>query len=406
MIRLEWRSIKPKEGTRDFEALARRWYSRASPPVAPSPWDQASRPEEPWARVIADADVSIVFFAGHGFAEGSHILLCECKIWSHEAQSEPGVANWEDLLKIEATRALLRSLLPMEVCRATGSWEERVAPDLADLKSRLGRVFEIRRRIVRSQEEHSRDPAPASTKQPPVESAEAEAEGADPDSRCRAIVESLRRPDLEHEERRKLILKAEVLPFRGQHAAALVPLLRQFIETYRESNVPADLVAVGSAIRNYVATAASDDAFEAAASLLKAQGRLPIPIELEVEATKMVVRKLTANPPTERDQYTELALRLEELVDAYARPRFLAREKYGAVVLNAVLGLVLTRSGRDAEVLERMRTLDVPWFQQLLARRAARLRADLLSRESGAKFADIARVLGQLSDRNPSTLAS
>ena len=28
------------------------------------------------------------------------------------------------------------------------------------------------------------------------------------------------------------------------------------------------------------------------------------------------------------------------------------------------------------------------------------------SRESGAKFADIARVLGQLSDRNPSTLAS
>ena len=146
-----------------------------------------------------------------------------------------------------------------------------------------------------------------------------------------------------------MILEAEALPFRGQQAAALVPLLRQFIEEDRESNVrilgPADLVAVGSAIRNYVATAPVDDAFEAAASLLKAQGSLPIPIELEVEVAKMVVRKLTANPPVQRDQYPELALRLEELVDDYASPRFLPREKYGAVAINAILGVVLSRSG-------------------------------------------------------------
>ena len=37
----------------------------------------------------------------------------------------------------------------------------------------------------------------------------------------------------------------------------------------------------------------------------------------------MVVRKLTANPPVQRDQYPELALRLEELVDVYAKPRLL-----------------------------------------------------------------------------------
>ena len=114
-----------------------------------------------------------------------------------------------------------------------------------------------------------------------------------------------------------------MLPFRGRQAAALTPLLKRFIEEYRESDVPADLVAVGSAIRNYVARAPVGEAFEAAASLLKSQGRLKIPIELEVEVTKMVVRKLTANPPVQRDQYPELALRLEELVDAYARPRLL-----------------------------------------------------------------------------------
>ena len=91
-------------------------------------------------------------------------------------------------------------------------------------------------------------------------------------------------------------------------------------------------------------------------------------------------------------------MRLAELVDDYARPRFLAREKHGAVALNAILGLVLTRSGRDPEVVERMRTLAVPWFQQLVGRRAARLRSDLIARDSDAKFADIVRVLGQLSE--------
>jgi hypothetical protein len=193
-----------------------------------------------------------------------------------------------------------------------------------------------------------------------------------------------------------LILESEVLPFRDQQAAALVPLLRRFIEEHRGSNVPADLVAVGSAIRNYVATASTGDAFSAAASLLKTEGRLPIPIELEVEVAKMVVRKLTANPPAERDLYPELSLRLEELVDAYARPRFLAREKHGAVALNAILGLVLTRSGRDSAVVDRMRILGVPWFQQLLGRRAIRLRSELAARDSNATLADTVFTLSQL----------
>jgi hypothetical protein len=224
-----------------------------------------------------------------------------------------------------------------------------------------------------------------------------EPEYVDPESRCEAVVTSLQRHELGHEERRNLILESEVLPFRGRQAVALAPLLRRFIEEYRESDDPADLVAVGSAIRNYVATAPVGDAIEAAASLLKEEGELEIPIELEVEVTKMVVRKLTANPPEQRDQYSELALRLEELVDVYARPRLLPREKYGAVALNAILGLVLSRSGRDAAVVERIRTLDVPWFQELLARRAARLRTDLVARDSEAKVVDIADVLEQLS---------
>jgi hypothetical protein len=218
------------------------------------------------------------------------------------------------------------------------------------------------------------------------------------------ILESLKSPKTDHDEYTKAVIEAEVTDFGPSETQDLTPLLRRFIEQYRESNVPADLVAVGSAIRTFIAIASKDDAFDLAASLLKAGSRLSLAIELEIEVSKMIVRKLTANPPAERCQYAELALRLEELVDDYARPRFLAREKHGAVALNAILGLVLTRSGRDPEVVERMRTLAVPWFQQLVGRRAAGLRSDLIARASDAKFADIVRILGQLSELDSPSL--
>jgi hypothetical protein len=216
--------------------------------------------------------------------------------------------------------------------------------------------------------------------------------------RCRAVLDSLQRPDLDHEDRRKLVCEAEFLPFRGQEAAELVPVLKRFIEQYRDSDLPLDLVAVGSAIRNYIATAPTNDALDLAAKLLKADGSHPRPIEIEIEITKMVVRKLTANPPACADRYRELALRLEEMVDDYAKPRFLARSKHGAVALNAILGLVLTRSGRDPLLLERTRNLAVPWFQQLIGRRARVLLADLVARDPDANIADLARILEQLSE--------
>jgi hypothetical protein len=229
---------------------------------------------------------------------------------------------------------------------------------------------------------------------------------ADREARCSAILAALMRADLDLNARRKLILEAELAPFSGPQAAALAPLLRQFIEAHRESNDPADSVAVGSAIRNYIATASVDEAFQAAASLLKAQERVPIPIELEVEITKMVLRKLTANPPAERNQHRDLADRLEELVDAYAKPRFLAREKYGAVALNAALALALTRSADDPQLIEKISNLGVGWFQEILARRAAKLRDDLAECQPHAKFEELGQVLGQITEANSPATAS
>ena len=76
----------------------------------------------------------------------------------------------------------------------------------------------------------------------------------------------------------------------------------------------------------------------------------------------------------------------------------LAREKHGAVALNAILGLVLTRSGDDSAVIDRVRALGVGWFQTLLGRRAGLLRSDLQARDSTMSLGELLDLLGALSD--------
>ena len=176
----------------------------------------------------------------------------------------------------------------------------------------------------------------------------------------------------------------------------MTPLLRQFIDQNRESNDPADLVAVGSAIRTFVAIASPDDAFAYAASLLQAGGRSPLPIELELELAKMVVRKLTARTPETDDPFPGLADRLRELAETYLNPRLLGREKHGAVALNAVLGLLLARSRHAPKIIVAVRGLGVPWFEQLVARRAERLKSEIEARDSAARFGEIAQWLASL----------
>ncbi len=210
------------------------------------------------------------------------------------------------------------------------------------------------------------------------------------------ILRKLEDPHLSDSARQGLIIEAEVLDFTGDQAVTLTALLRQFIDDHRESNVPSDLVAVASAIRKFVATADPGEAFDYAASLLGASGRSPLPIELELEVTKMVVRKLTANPPVSDESFPELAARLNKLANKYLNPHLLAREKHGAVALNAVLGLVLTRD-RVANVIDRVHGLGVAWFLQLVGRRASRVKTELEQRGSDDRYRDLLQSLDELS---------
>jgi hypothetical protein len=199
-------------------------------------------------------------------------------------------------------------------------------------------------------------------------------------------------------ERRRLIIDAEVLDFEPHQLERLDVALSGFISNYRyrESNDPADLVAVGAAIRKYVATMGVDEGLPYVARLLEAGPETPVPPEIELESTKMVVRKLTANPPKGDDAFPDLADRLLEITRTYLNPRLLTREKYGAITLNAILGLLLLRSRHAAEVLRLLSELGVPWFKQSLACRAKRIEHELKERHPGESLEWLVGPLNEL----------
>ncbi len=200
------------------------------------------------------------------------------------------------------------------------------------------------------------------------------------------ILQRLASPAVAHEVQRQAVIDAEIVDFGPEQARALTPRLRAFIERHRESNVPADVAAVGSAVRKFIAIASPNEAFEFTAGLLEASARSPLPIRLEIELCKMALRKLTANPPAGAHEHSLLARRLKEVADTYLNPRLISREKHGAVALVAVLGLMLTHDPSAAAIVERVRTLSVPWFQQLVARRAAELARELREKSAPASL--------------------
>ena len=184
---------------------------------------------------------------------------------------------------------------------------------------------------------------------------------------------------LSHVERRLAIIDAELVAFSADVLPAVQGLLRAFIEQYCDSNDPQDLLAVGSAIRKYVATIDVDD-LETIASLLDARHRSPVPLEIELEITKMVVRKLTANPPGEVNMYPALIHQLRELASLYLSDRLLAREKYAAIALNTILALLLLRDAAVQSLLNQLSELHATWFKDLVVQRAGRLKTELIER--------------------------
>lgn len=220
----------------------------------------------------------------------------------------------------------------------------------------------------------------------------------DTEETAESVLEQLRDLGLSSQQRRKAVLAGEVLSFSPDNIEELCTLLRSFVLRHRDSNVPDDLVAVGAAIRKLVAYLPYEK-LATLGDLLESSHRIAVPIEVELEVAKTVVRKLTANPPQTDDPIPGLADRLGEVAKTYVNPRLLAREKHGATALNAALALMLLRSPRADEVIDLVRSAETTWFTQLLCRRAGRLQGDLRRRVPAEDFSTVSRSLRECLER-------
>ena len=184
---------------------------------------------------------------------------------------------------------------------------------------------------------------------------------------------------------RKAILEAEVGSFDADQANFLKPLLRRYIEENRDSADPTNLVAVASAIRKYVGILGQEE-ISSVGFVLEAGHRAPVQPELELEVTKMLVRKLSAVLPRESNSFPELGSQLMDLARTYLNPRLLPRQHHGAIALNSVLAVTLLRTHGLEELIDILGRLPLPWFKQLVIRRAKMLEQDLAHRFPGSEF--------------------
>ncbi len=175
--------------------------------------------------------------------------------------------------------------------------------------------------------------------------------------------------------RRDLVIQAEFLRFSDEQNPDLLSVLWDFINASRDSREFDDLIAVGSAIRKYVANMETAN-IGSIATLLEAGHAGTPPLDVELEIVKMIYRSFEANPPAKPDPELELAERVYEIARAYLEPRVLPHGKHAIVAMLAVLALVAMLSKRASEALATVNKLPPAhhWFREQLRRRLINLR--------------------------------
>jgi hypothetical protein len=163
-----------------------------------------------------------------------------------------------------------------------------------------------------------------------------------------------------------LICEIELTRFDRTHREVLLPLLWEYILEHRNSNVREELVAVGAAVRKYVANMPMDQ-MGTLGVLLESGHRSQLPIELEIEVAKMIYRNFQTHPPLDPDPHPELAQRLWEMVQAYVNPRILIRDKHSAAALLAIVAIVAMRSALAEAAWQAAVGCPYRWFTELVS---------------------------------------
>jgi len=163
-----------------------------------------------------------------------------------------------------------------------------------------------------------------------------------------------------------LLCQIELTRFDSSQKKVLLPLLWKYITLHRNSNVRDELVAVGAAIRKYIAIMPMDRMGELAV-LLESGHKSQLPIELEIEVAKMIYRNYEVHPPTVENPQPELAQQLLEMVKAYANPRNLLRDKHAAVASLAIEAIVSMRSPLAEQAWQAANECGYRWFAELVS---------------------------------------
>ena len=163
-----------------------------------------------------------------------------------------------------------------------------------------------------------------------------------------------------------LLCQVELTRFDPTQRKAVLPLLWQYILDHRNSNDRNELVAVGAAIRKYIAIMPMDRLGELAV-LLETGHRSPLPIDLEIEVAKMICRNFEVLPPVVADPHPELAKRFWEMVQAYINPRVLLRDKCSAATSLAIEAIVSMRSPLAEQACQAANACPYRWFAELVS---------------------------------------
>lgn len=159
---------------------------------------------------------------------------------------------------------------------------------------------------------------------------------------------------------REMVLIAEDTGFSASQNEQLAPRLLSFAEGHRDSNNPQDEATVWSAIR----TGASMLRPQQAADLLLALLEPGHPIETSLVTVKMIGRIFEAQPPTEVDEYQNLAKEIYQIAKPSLNPHVMDAGKTAAKAQLAIYALVAMASSEIYEIIKDVQKLDVTWFTQ------------------------------------------
>lgn len=222
---------------------------------------------------------------------------------------------------------------------------------------------------------------------------------ADAELSDREILAVIADEALSARERVPFVCEAELIRFEDEDRTELVRVLWKYIQENRDGNDPAVLIAVGSAIRKYVANMPMER-MGTLSELLEPGHRSPLDVTLELELAKMVFRFFKVYPPTQRDPEPELGTHLWKMAQDYINPRFLLREDHAAVASLAIGAVIAMRSEYAEQAWRLAAESPYRWFFEVVEDDLDALREEWVERN-----AEAADWLDRLRGASPATKA-